>query len=70
MCNPPFYSSQAEIEQLAGDKDFAPHAVCTGSENEMITQGGEVAFVSRMIEESVAYGQRIRYGGLSSAGTR
>ena len=70
MCNPPFYSSQAEIEQLAENKDFAPHAVCTGSENEMITQGGEVAFVSRMIEESAGHGQQIRCGGSTTTEPR
>lgn len=30
--------------------------VCTGAENEMITPGGEVAFVSRMIQETPSLG--------------
>ena len=34
--------------------------VCTGSSNEMITPGGEVQFVSRMIVESLEIGSRIR----------
>lgn len=27
MCNPPFYASQAELEKLASEKEFSPHAV-------------------------------------------
>lgn len=82
MCNPPFYSSEAEIFQLASNKQFTPHAVrpsfpssfsfarrltrlilqvCTGAETEMITPGGEVAFVKRMIEESLTSGNRCRF---------
>jgi 23S rRNA A1618 N6-methylase RlmF len=34
--------------------------VCTGADTEMITQGGELAFVSRMIQESKA-ASNIRY---------
>lgn len=32
---------------------------CTGAPNEMITQGGEVAFVARMIRESQKYKNEI-----------
>lgn len=31
---------------------------CTGADNEMVTTGGEVAFVSRMVEESLSLGVR------------
>lgn len=34
--------------------------VCTGSSNEMITPGGEVQFVGRMVVESLRIGSRIR----------
>ncbi|GAA6060889.1 hypothetical protein JCM10212_000172 [Sporobolomyces blumeae] len=53
MCNPPFYSDQDEIERSAGFKELEPFAVCTGGSNEMITPGGEVEFVSRMVIESL-----------------
>jgi len=61
MCNPPFYSSKEEIAQLADAKEFDPHAVCTGSTLEMITEGGEVGFVKRMIEESQTVPLRCRW---------
>jgi len=35
--------------------------VCTGAEVEMITPGGEVTFVSRMVEESMAIKDRCRF---------
>ena len=52
MCNLPFYSSVEDIEKSADEKNFEPTSVCTGSEIEMITMGGEEHFVKRMVEES------------------
>lgn len=60
MCNPPFYSSREEVEKSASDKEFGPNAVCTGADIEMITAGGESAFVCQMIQESLVYGERCR----------
>ncbi|CAE6483237.1 unnamed protein product [Rhizoctonia solani] len=51
MCNPPFYSDMEEVNRSAENKEYDPHAVCTGALVEMITPGGEVAFVQRMINE-------------------
>lgn len=53
MCNPPFYASSEEMISSAESKQRPPFSACTGSANEMVTAGGEVAFVSRMIEESI-----------------
>lgn len=61
MCNPPFYSSTEEMAQSAETKEFGPNAVCTGAEVEMITPGGEVAFVSRIIMESLRHKARCRW---------
>ncbi|KDQ57248.1 hypothetical protein JAAARDRAFT_157432 [Jaapia argillacea MUCL 33604] len=61
MCNPPFYSSANEVLQLAELKSLPPNAVRTGAEVEMITPGGEVAFVSRMIDESLIIGTRCKW---------
>jgi 23S rRNA A1618 N6-methylase RlmF len=61
MCNPPFYIDGAQIADQREAKELEPSAVCTGSEGEMITPGGEVEFVSKMIEESMAIGKKVRY---------
>ncbi|KAF7319104.1 S-adenosyl-L-methionine-dependent methyltransferase [Mycena chlorophos] len=61
MCNPPFYSSHDDVKNSAEAKEFEPNAVCTGADVEMITPGGEVAFVRRMLEESVRIGTRCRW---------
>ena len=53
MCNPPFYKSKADMLTSAAVKQRAPFTACTGSETEMVTPGGEVAFVARMIDESL-----------------
>jgi len=53
MCNPPFYSSESEMEESRAIKVEDPHSVCTGSSHEMLTEGGEVQFISRLIDDSV-----------------
>lgn len=53
MCNPPFYSNREEIEKSTAEKEFSPSAVCTGADTEMITPGGESAFVRQMVTESL-----------------
>ncbi len=52
MCNPPFYESKEQVDASRAAKQYAPPAICTGSEVEMITAGGEVAFVSKIVRES------------------
>lgn len=74
MCNPPFYESKAEMLTSAATKQRPPFTACTGSEIEMVTSGGEVAFVSRMIEESLVLQDRVQWyssmlGKFSSVGT-
>jgi 23S rRNA A1618 N6-methylase RlmF len=53
MCNPPFYSSHDEITSANELKIQPSSAVPTAADNELITEGGEVAFVGKMIDESV-----------------
>jgi 23S rRNA A1618 N6-methylase RlmF len=53
MCNPPFYKDEEEMTHSSEKKRKAPNAVCHGSAGEMICEGGEVAFVRRIIAESV-----------------
>ena len=52
MCNPPFYSSKSELEACAKAKSRPANSACTGADFEIVTEGGEAAFVSRMIAES------------------
>lgn len=61
MCNPPFYASAEEVVRSAAAKALSPNAVCTGAEVEMITAGGEEGFVSKMVRESLALGERCRW---------
>ncbi|KAI9739151.1 MAG: hypothetical protein M1834_007364 [Cirrosporium novae-zelandiae] len=61
MCNPPFYTSQDEMLSSAKEKSRPPFSACTGSPIEMIYPGGEIAFVSRMIDESVILRGRVQW---------
>jgi 23S rRNA (adenine1618-N6)-methyltransferase len=61
MCNPPFYESKTEMLTSAAAKQRPPFTACTGSENEMVTPGGEIAFVSRMIDESLILQDRVQW---------
>ena len=61
MCNPPFYASPDELLASAAAKSRPAHSACTGAEVEMVTPGGEVAFVSRMIDESVRLKTRVQW---------
>lgn len=61
MCNPPFYKDEQDIYDSQSSKTDIPAAVCLGSENEMVTEGGEVQFVMQMIHESMVLKDTIRY---------
>lgn len=54
MCNPPFFESMDE----AG---LNPKTSCGGTSQEMVCPGGERAFISRMIEDSIVLKQTFRY---------
>ncbi|KAF2998811.1 hypothetical protein E8E13_001569 [Curvularia kusanoi] len=74
LCNPPFFVDAAEMEKsLSGEgKATGPNAVCTGSNNEMICPGGDLGFVTRIVEESLVLCEKVTWyssmlGKLSSA---
>ena len=74
MCNPPFYPSHASLLESAAAKSRPPNSACTGAEVEMVTPGGEVAFFTRMIEESCILKEKVQwytsmFGKISSVGT-
>ena len=61
MVNPPFYSSQEDMQASYIGKTAPPSAVCNGSGNEMICPGGDVGFVSRLITESLVLRDRVQW---------
>ncbi|EME47775.1 hypothetical protein DOTSEDRAFT_42114 [Dothistroma septosporum NZE10] len=64
MTNPPFYSSQSDFEsaaKLSEDGKAAPSAVLTGASNEMICPGGDVGFVTRILNESLRLRERVQW---------
>lgn len=61
MCNPPFYESAEDMLTSAASKQRPPFTACTGSETEMVTPGGEVEFVTRMIDESLVLRERVQW---------
>lgn len=52
MCNPPFFDDMSEA-------DTNPETCCMGSSNEMVFPGGEVAFITNMIEDSLVLKSRV-----------
>lgn len=54
MCNPPFFESMEE----AG---LNPKTSCGGTPQEMVCPGGEKAFITRIIEDSVRLKQSFRW---------
>ncbi|CAG7960005.1 unnamed protein product [Penicillium salamii] len=61
MCNPPFYTSRDELVESAKQKKRPPFSACTGAEVEMVTRGGEIDFVRKMIDESLHLRCRIQW---------
>jgi 23S rRNA (adenine1618-N6)-methyltransferase len=63
MTNPPFFSSVSEMNEsiAGGGKAKKPSAICTGSENEMVTEGGEERFLMRILEESFLLRERVKW---------
>ena len=71
MTNPPFYESEADLQQSATKKAHPPNSACTGAPVEMVVEGGELAFVGRLLQESLHYRNRVQwytsmFGKLSS----
>ncbi|KAL9252125.1 U6 small nuclear RNA (adenine-(43)-N(6))-methyltransferase-like protein [Drosera capensis] len=54
MCNPPFFESMEEAGQN-------PKTSCGGTPEEMVCPGGERAFISRLIEDSVVLRESFRW---------
>lgn len=61
MTNPPFYSSETDMLKSATKKARPPHSACTGAPVEMVCEGGEVAFVSRILDESLILREKVQW---------
>lgn len=61
MTNPPFYESEADLARSAKMKARPPNSACTGAPVEMVVEGGEVAFVGRLLEESLVSRDRVQW---------
>ncbi|KAI1383709.1 uncharacterized protein F4822DRAFT_85916 [Hypoxylon trugodes] len=61
MVNPPFYTSEMELADLAKQKSRPPNSACTGAPIEMVCAGGEVGFVRRIIDESLVLRRRVQW---------
>jgi 23S rRNA (adenine1618-N6)-methyltransferase len=61
VCNPPFYSSTEEIRARKAEKRTEPKTSLNYSTSESIYPGGEVAFISRIIEESERLREKITW---------
>lgn len=61
MTNPPFYESTEAMLESAAGKSRPPFTACTGAEVEMVIEGGEVGFISRIFEESLVLRERIQW---------
>lgn len=63
MCNPPFFESEGDRLGEVGSRGSQRPVPCTfssGSTGETVTEGGEVGFVRRMIEDSLEMRDRVQ----------
>jgi 23S rRNA (adenine1618-N6)-methyltransferase len=74
ICNPPFFTDASDMtSSLKGEgKSWKPNAVCTGAEIEMVCDGGDLGFVTKIVNESLVLKEKVQWyssmlGKLSSA---
>lgn len=64
MCNPPFFATMQEMQDSlsgASKGGVKPSAACTGAEVEMVTEGGDLGFVLKMLAESLVLREKVRW---------
>ncbi len=69
MCNPPFHSSQEDaqkgskrkVKNLKGVDTKEPLLNFSGQSNELWCKGGEIAFIKKMIKQSVEFKVNVLY---------
>lgn len=60
MCNPPFYDSHDRDETRQRPSRSQPHSTTIAKPDEIWAEGGEVAFVSRIIHDSQVLKTKIK----------
>lgn len=60
ICNPPFYHSTKQAARW-NEKKWKQKPILIGVNDELIFPGGEVAFITLMLAESVQYSGQIKY---------
>ena len=58
MCNPPFFEIEGLSEKVI--KRLPPRNAPTGNKVELTVEGGERAFVTQMIEESIEIKDKVK----------
>lgn len=69
ICNPPFHASEQEavaanirkINNLKSQRNLKPHLNFGGKNNELWCEGGELAFIQKMINQSKDYSRKISW---------
>ena len=65
MCNPPFFKDKEERYgggvATRSELRPPPSTFSGGTQGETVTEGGEVTFVKRIIQESLMLKNRVRY---------
>ncbi|XP_067138309.1 U6 small nuclear RNA (adenine-(43)-N(6))-methyltransferase [Centruroides vittatus] len=63
MCNPPFFNDQNDnmsVKKSRTPRRSLPKSINTPSETEKSTEGGEIEFIKKMIDESVLLKEKVR----------
>lgn len=61
LCNPPFYSSPLDIQTRRQGKEADNVTYFDHSASESVYPGGELAFITRMVNESLSRKQQVRW---------
>lgn len=61
ICNPPFYSSWEDMDNARKIKSMPASAAFTGSATEMICEGGDIGFATRILSESQVLRSRVKW---------
>ena len=64
MCNPPFFTSELELDTKIVSRSSSrppPHNAPTGTITELVSPGGEIGFIRRIINDSMELKNQIRF---------